>query len=120
MSREFFRQPADVKERYASPTGNRFRGFKSGGRYLGGPVDLKEGFQASLFDNGQAMIDAGYPPGYAAGFEPNIWPSDEFRTVWRAYMDQVKQLGQYILKVAALALGLEADWFAPSLGLSPG
>lgn len=113
VSRQFFRQPPAVKESYASPTGNRFRGFKSGGRYLGGPVDLKEGFQASLFDDGQAMIDAGYPLEYAADFEPNIWPSDEFRTVWRAYMDEVKQLGQYILQIAALALGLEADWFAP-------
>lgn len=112
-SREFFRQPSDVKEHYASPTGNQFRGFKHGGRYLGGPVDLKEGFQVSLFDDRQAMIDAGYPPEYATDFEPNIWPSDDFRTVWRAYMDQVRQLGQYILKIAALALGLEEHWFAP-------
>lgn len=28
-------------------------------------------------------------------------------------MDQVRQLGQYILKIAALALGLEEHWFAP-------
>jgi len=113
VSREFFRQPVEVKERYISPTGSLFRGFKHGGQYRGGPVDLKEGFQASLFDNAQAMIDAGYAAEYAAGFEPNIWPSDEFRTAWRDYMDQIKQLGQYILKIAALALGLEEGWFAP-------
>jgi isopenicillin N synthase-like dioxygenase len=114
-ARDFFGLDEDVKKSYLSPTGNKFRGYTAATSYKGGPPDVKEGFQVSWFENRGAMIEAGYAAEYADSFEPNIWPSSPagFRSAWQRYFVAVKEVGDYILELAALALDLPKDWFEP-------
>jgi isopenicillin N synthase-like dioxygenase len=112
-TKKFFALPTDAKEAHRSPFGNQFRGFTAQSRYQDGPPDLKEGFQVSLFDTADDMRSAGYSDEFAAEFEPNIWPSQpgEFQHAWRTYLDRVRDLGDYLMRIAALALELPENWF---------
>ncbi|AQA03737.1 hypothetical protein BVC93_16355 [Mycobacterium sp. MS1601] len=112
-TRTFFHLPTEAKERYRSPFDNQFRGFTAKSRYQDGPPDLKEGFQVSLFDTADDMRTAGYSEEFAAEFEPNIWPGEpaDFQNAWRTYLDRVRDLGDYLMRIAALALDLPENWF---------
>lgn len=109
----FFTLASEVKEQYRSPFDNQFRGFTAQSRYQDGPPDLKEGFQVSLFDTADDMRAAGYADEFAEGFEPNIWPSQpgDFQSAWRTYLDRVRALGDYLMRIAACALDLPENWF---------
>ena len=121
-TRAFFSLDAASKDAYRCPAkqrdehpANKFRGYNGGYSYLDGPPDHIEGFQVAWFEDREAMLHAGYSPEFADGFVPNIWPSAPpgFKTAWRAYFEQVKKLGDYLLQIASLALELPIDWFAP-------
>ncbi len=114
-TRHFFALSTENKEKYRSPLDNQFRGFTAKSRYQDGPPDLKEGFQVSLFDTADDMRAAGYPAEFVTEFEPNIWPAEPegFQIAWRTYLGRVRDLGDYLMRIAALALDLPENWFAP-------
>ncbi len=121
-TRQFFLQDAAIKDTYRiAPelrdlhVNNKFRGYNGGYSLVGGPPDHIEGFQMSRFESRAAMLEAGSPPEFAEGFADNIWPTwpQDFKPVWQRYFYEVKNLGDYLLEIAALALDLPHDWFAP-------
>lgn len=114
----FFRLPDAGKDLVANRPG------VSGFRRLGGstaasidqetPPDLCEVFAAhvtgELSDGERAKLgDA-----WATWTLANVWPSPEFKAVWQEYMDTVGALAADLMRLSALALGLDEEFFAGS------
>jgi isopenicillin N synthase-like dioxygenase len=113
-TREFFALQPNIKDLYRCPSGNKFRGYTRDEGHMSGERDDKEGFEVAWFEDRQGMLAAGYSPEYVDGFDSNIWPSlPGSRSPWRRYFECVKRLGDYLLEIAAQALELPPDWFAP-------
>lgn len=53
-------------------------------------------------------------------FADNVWPTeiDGFRDTWLEYWAAAEELGTIIMRVAALALGLDEQWFTPTIDRS--
>jgi isopenicillin N synthase-like dioxygenase len=117
VTHEFFQLEPARKERYASPTGNHYRGYSAVPSYsLSATPDLAEVFEVTSFDGPDDLRAAGYPEDLVASIDPNIWPEepDGFVATWREYFAAVEALASAVLDAASLALGLEQGWFAPS------
>ena len=115
VTERFFALPADCKARWASPTGNLYRGY-AGVTSFGDPTgagDLCEGFEVARFDAAADLRAAGYGPEWAEGFEPNIWPEEpaDFRPVWREYYAAMERLAAELMTMFAAALELPPHWF---------
>ena len=113
-SKEFFDQPDDHKSRYASSTGNPFRGWSA--RQIDGPagtVRAREHVEMSRFDSAADLASAGYGPAWIDRSEPNLWPSipSGFKAAWKAYFAAMDAFGLEVLSLMAEALGLPSDWF---------
>jgi isopenicillin N synthase-like dioxygenase len=116
VTHEFFQLEPERKERYSSPTGNRYRGYSSVPTYsLSDTPDLAEVFEVTSFDGPEDLRAAGYPEDLVSSIDPNIWPDEPsgFVTTWRAYFHAVEALASAVLEAASLALGLPQGWFAP-------
>ena len=114
VSGAFFDRPDADKARYASPSGNSFRGWAptevDGPE---GPVRIHEQFQVSRFDRPQDLRAAGYSARWANRAEANRWPRTppEFEATWKRYFAAMERLGRHLLGLAARGLGLSPDWF---------
>jgi isopenicillin N synthase-like dioxygenase len=116
VAREFFALPPEVKSRYAIAVGGRGwvpPGAEANGYAEGTPTppDLKESFSlAAERPTGDAAIDARW-------FRPNIWPSEipAMRAVVSDYINRMHALSDELMALCALALGLQAGFFAPFL-----
>lgn len=113
-SKEFFDQPDEQKARYASPTGNAFRGWSD--RRIEGPagaVRAREHVEMSRFDSADELAAAGYSQEWIERAEPNVWPLTPpgFEAAWKAYFRAMDALGLQVLSLMAEALGLPSDWF---------
>ena len=116
VAREFFALPAEVKARYAIAVGGRGwipPGAEANGYAEGTPTppDLKESFSlAAERPTGDAAIDARW-------FRPNSWPAEvpRMRPVVSDYIGQMRALSDELMALCAVALGLEAGFFAPFL-----
>ncbi|RST85984.1 isopenicillin N synthase family oxygenase [Aquibium carbonis] len=120
-ARAFFDLPADEKQKARAP----FAGYPYG--YLGPesealakskgqdtPPDLKESF-----NGGPLAVPAGLDDRQALDFcyAPTIWPTapDGFRPAWEAYYRAMEDLAARIMRVFAVALKLDEDFFAPTI-----
>lgn len=70
--------------------------------------------QSARYDVGdiKEMMQIG-PSDEASGMPPRRWPSrpDGFSEAWTAYYEEVNSLAKLLLRAAAIALGLQEDWF---------
>ncbi|CAN5422420.1 isopenicillin N synthase family oxygenase [soil metagenome] len=115
-TQDFFARPVAEKDRWAMAKGGRaWRGyFPVGGELTSGEPDRKEG----LYFGDELGAD---DPRVAAGWPmhgPNQFP-DRMREVVLAYMRAQEAIGQRVLRVLALALGLPAAYFATPLTHRP-
>jgi len=112
-SRAFFALPEDIKRRYLVPGIGGARGYTPFGteRAKGAATrDLKEFWHIGR------DLPAGDP--LARSMQPNVWPEAEvpgFRATLQALYAALDAAGGRVLAAIALHLGLEADFFAPTV-----
>jgi isopenicillin N synthase-like dioxygenase len=110
----FFALPDEQKNRYATPVAGR-GWLPPGGEanaFYGevadpGRADMKESLTNGRdFATGDADIDA-------AWFTPNVWPAEcpDLAALAGEFTGQVRELYYDLLRMSALALGLENDFF---------
>jgi isopenicillin N synthase-like dioxygenase len=115
VTRELFALDVEVKNRWCSPTGNRYRGFSRLPVYEEGAApDLAEVFEVTSYDGPDELRAAGYDEAMIATIDPNIWPDEPagFEAIWREYFQAVQGLAASVMQAASMALDLPADWFA--------
>lgn len=116
VTNDFFRLPRALKDRVASHPG--VAGFRRAGGNTAAsidedtPPDLCEVFAAHVTGELPAEERALLGGPWATWTLANIWPSTEFRDVWWEYMDTVGALAADLLRLSALSLGLEEEYFA--------
>jgi isopenicillin N synthase-like dioxygenase len=119
LAREFFARPEGEKAAIAmARAGHAWRGwFPLGGELTSGHPDEKEGmyFGAELSADHPRVMSG--TPLHGA----NLFPDDpaDLRPIVIAYMETMTHVGQLVLCGIALALGLEASWFADNLTGEP-
>jgi isopenicillin N synthase-like dioxygenase len=104
---EFFAMPQEEKAEVALAVG----GFPLGGELTSGVPDLKEGY----------YFGAELPPDPRPMHGPNIWPSRPaaLQTTVCEWMAAMESLGQRVLALMAVGLGLSPTFFATGLTASP-
>lgn len=119
LARLFFALDDDEKAQIAMPrAGRAWRGwFPLGGELTSGVPDGKEGiyFGAELAPD-HPRVEAGVPLHGA-----NLFPARPalLRSVVLEYLDALTGLGHVLMSGIALALGLDAGWFAQHLTADP-
>jgi isopenicillin N synthase-like dioxygenase len=118
-AREFFGLPDETKAQIAMPrAGIAWRGwFPVGGELTSGRPDRKEG----VYFGDEHGADH---PGVRAGLPlhgPNLFPEQpaRLRSLVLDYMSALTTLGQQVLEVVAVGLGLPATWFRSQLTADP-
>ena len=111
-SREFFALPEAEKASIAMAKGGRaWRGFfPVGGELTSGRPDIKEGlYFGSELPSDHPRVAAGWPL-----HGPNLWPAQvpALRPAVESYMAETTRAARQLLEGIALALDLEADYFA--------
>lgn len=118
VARVFFARPAEEKQRIQRPAPGISRGYnslasQSLGRTMGSeaPPDLMEslGFGPLEIVDGPYWRE-GYGPTH---FHPNLWPDDmpELREAVSDYWRAMEGLSDRVLRIFALALGLDEEYF---------
>lgn len=123
-ARTFFESDDDVKRRSMPPSPYVFRGFfpiqtsaLAGSLDVETPPDLCEVFAVNRFDDAGAAEAAGLQDGREGFFAPNIWPDiDGFREAWTAYYAAMEDLSNDLMRLMAIALDLDEDWFDDKIG----
>ena len=118
-ARDFFARPATEKAAIAmGRAGAAWRGwFPPGGELTGGVPDGKEGIYFGREDGpDHPRVRAGAPP-----HGPSLFPDepDELAPLVLELLDRLTELGQGVLELVALGLGLERDWFRRHLTADP-
>ncbi len=116
-SAAFFDRPLEEKLRYRMPP-DRYRGYIAFGNEAlaysldeATPPDLKESFSIGPID---APDDAYHRAAAPANFfAPNMWPEGlpALRTTWTAYYRQMEELSGTLMRIFALALGMDEHYF---------
>lgn len=113
LSAEFFGFGAAEKSLVSMERGGRaWRGwFPLGGELTAGVPDRKEGF----------YFGTELPPDPRPMHGPNLWPErpSQFRSAVTDWMDAMEALGQRVLSLLAVGLGLDSSWFRAHLTASP-
>jgi isopenicillin N synthase-like dioxygenase len=105
--------PPEAKQAYLSE-GHPYRGFHMN-RDQAGKV-RQERFLVSRFDDIDSAVAGGVPADLADFFFSNIWPEiDGFRAAVTELFGHTNALAGRMMSLFALALGLEADYFATML-----
>ncbi|MTD14295.1 isopenicillin N synthase family oxygenase [Nakamurella sp. YIM 132087] len=114
-ARSFFELPDEVKEQYAVTVGGRGwlpPGVEANGFAEGTvtPPDLKESYSIGA---DRTTDQTGDPETDDFWFADNVWPSEIpwLEPVVGRYLEQMQELAQELLKIAAVALGAEPDLF---------
>jgi isopenicillin N synthase-like dioxygenase len=117
-ARAFFALPIEEKAKVPHPASKISRGYfpprhRALSYSLGkeAPPDLQEGFACGPFDPPPEAI-AGTPAAEFF-FAPNIWPTDrpQLRAAFETYFRTLDDLSLHILRLFALALGLDWTFF---------
>ncbi|WP_375462749.1 isopenicillin N synthase family dioxygenase [uncultured Methylobacterium sp.] len=119
VSRAFFARPHAEKLAVDRPAPDQVRGYSAvGGEGLSfsldepTPPDIKESLSIGPVD---VPGNDPYYVGEAAGphFARNIWPTEpaELKTVWEAYFRAVDALARDLMRIFALALKLDENYF---------
>jgi isopenicillin N synthase-like dioxygenase len=113
LTAEFFAQPDEYKARYASVTGNEFRGWSVRDAMAvtpegPAPVRVREQMEMCRFDSPADVAAAGYDAEWVERAEPNLWPDRPvgLEAAWKRYHAAVDDLGLALLSLMDLALGL--------------
>jgi len=123
VTTEFFDRPLEDKLRFRLEDKAANRGYFAEGTEalsysLGkeSPPDLFEAFNVG-WDVPEAEVDEYVAPVRATYFAPNPWPDAprSFRPTWLEYWKAMDALGHTLMSAFAVALGLPADHFAPTL-----
>lgn len=112
LSKAFFALPEDTKRAYTIAGGGGARGYTPFGTEKAKDAeisDLKE-----FWHVGRSLGD-GHP--LAAYMAPNVWPDEVpgFKTTFTALYDAFDIAGLRVLEAIALHLGLNRDFFAPTV-----
>ena len=119
VSREFFSLPYEEKIRCVGGPGV-FRGYTpvettalALSRDAVTTPDLCEAFSINRFDDPEAALQSGLREGREAFFAPNIWPQrpEGFKHAFEIYYSVMEDLANRLMRLMALALGLDEHWF---------
>ncbi len=117
VSHAYFARPFWEKMRFKMPA-DRYRGYTPfGAESLSyslddvAPPDIKESFSIGAFDH--AADEYHFGPAGARYFAPNFWPDQpaDMRAIWEAYYAEMERLAGDLMRLFALALGLDEHWF---------
>ena len=77
------------------------------------PPDLCEAFSINRFDDPEVALQSGLREGREAFFAPNIWPQlpEGFKHAFESYYSGMEDLANRLMRLMALALGLNEHWF---------
>jgi isopenicillin N synthase-like dioxygenase len=110
----FFALPADRKRRYAAPVGGR-GWIPQGGEanaFYGERADPARADLKESITNGRDFV-TGDTETDRAWFQPNVWPAEtpELGSLAGVFTEQVRGLYYDLLRMGAVALGLDQDAF---------
>jgi isopenicillin N synthase-like dioxygenase len=107
------------RNRGYAPEGSEALAYSLGERDL--PNDLFEAFNIGRELTAAQLADPYFAAHRDRYFAENVWPAElaGMRATWLAYWDAAERVGDVIMDVAALALGLPDGWFRPFLDRSP-
>ncbi len=113
-SKEFFDLPLAEKMEVAFPAPEVIRGYEPVPD-VSGPARAPNLMESLLINRLDELGD--YPPGSPEARLwrwPNLWPRhpEALRPAWERYYREMTALGDRLLELAALGLGLPPDWFA--------
>lgn len=119
VSERFFQLPHGEKLKADRPAPDQVRGYSAvGGEGLSfsldepTPPDIKESLSIGPVD---VPADDPYFTSAEAGphFAPNVWPAEpaELKEIWTAYFREIDGLATSLMRVFALALGLDEHYF---------
>lgn len=119
VTKDFFDQPDDVKSKVAQPAKDQVRGWSAVGKEglsysldAEAPGDLKEKMDMGPHD---VPDDDPYFSSADAGphFAPNLWPDEPERmeALWQQYFSVMSELSRQLMRMFAVALRLDADYF---------
>ncbi len=113
----YFALPHETKMKYKMPP-DRYRGHLTSGSEslaasygMEAPPDIKESFSIGPVDvPNDAYFDAEHA---GAFFAENLWPEElpEFQDVWSRYYREMERLATDLMRIFALALGLDENFF---------
>ncbi len=114
VTAEFFDCPIEKKMAMVVEDRSANRGYAAEGTEAlayslgetGLAPDLFEAFNAGRDD-----VDPAYVAEYASFFAPNVWPSEEMRSVWANYQAAVGQLNDQLMTAFAVALEIDPAHF---------
>lgn len=111
----FWSLPRDVKEQYRSPTGHSFQGWYT--RDDADGAALQEKWEGTTFDTPADAVAHGVPEIYAGRFRGNLWPAaaPEFVTAMQDCFVATRALGDRVMAMFAVALGLDETYFEAML-----
>ncbi len=115
-ARAFFALPEAQKLAIENVNSPQFRGYtRIGGERTQGKVDWRE--QIDIGPEREAVTDPDAPD-FARLTGPNLWPEalPELREVVTAWHDRLTEIARTLLRVWALALGAEEDYFDRHFG----
>ena len=119
QAKGFFAQPYETKALSKAPVGV-FRGYTpveksalSLSRDVETPPDVCEIFSMNRFDDRGVAEKCGLKEGREDFFAPNIWPSNlpGFKETLQSYYAAMEGLADHLMRLSALALDLEENWF---------
>lgn len=106
----FFDQPAEVKAAVPGPQPGLQRGYTR----VGGEVQSRAHGQETPPDLSEHFASSRFP-------ETNVWPDDPaFVAAWEAAFGALDALAVRVIRLCALALGLEEGFFDGKVDRSPG
>ena len=116
VSTLFFERPLAEKLGFRMPP-DRYRGYIAFGNEALAytldektPPDYKESFSIGPVDTPDDAYHRAATP--ANFFAPNMWPEvPQFRGVWTAYYQQMEQLSATLMRIFAMALGMDEHFF---------
>lgn len=112
LSRAFFALPEAAKRAYVVPGGGGARGYTPFRTEVAKGYDKKD--LKEFWHVGRSL-----PPGdpLAATMAPNLWPAEiaGFQATFEALYAGFEAAGARILSAIAIHLGLDPDWFAPTI-----
>ena len=115
---DFFDLPQEVKDRSRSPKSTSARGYhalrtKNLAKTLGydNPPDLREQFYIGPLTS--RSLEFAHIPGAAELYAENIWPQTpaDYEEVFSEYYRQLERLGGTLMRIFAVALGVEERFF---------
>ena len=112
LSKEFFALPQETKRSYILPNGGGARGYT--------PFGTEKAKDAEVHDLKEFWhVGRELPAGHLLSefMAPNIWPAEvpEFRETFEELYTAFEQAGEKVLRAIALHLGLEKDFFDPTV-----